>query len=72
MFRFIITVKSHKDLPIRFVEFGSIHRYEPSGTMHGLMRVEDLLKMMGIYSAEDQIENETKVLLNCYQRYIAI
>ena len=32
-------IKSYRDLPIKFAEFGSCHRYEPSGTMHGLMRV---------------------------------
>ena len=32
-------LKSYKVLPLRFAEFGSCHRYEPSGTMHGLMRV---------------------------------
>ena len=42
-------LKSYKDLPIRYAEFGSCHRYEASGTLHGLMRLEALLKMMGIY-----------------------
>ena len=54
-------LKSYKDLPIRFVEFGSIHRYEPSGTMHGLMRVRGFTQDDGhIFCTEDQIENETK------------
>ena len=54
-------LKSYKDLPVRFVEFGSIHRYEPSGTMHGLMRVRGFTQDDGhIFCTEDQIENETK------------
>src|ERR687890_2607834 len=32
-------LRSHHDLPIRFAEFGKVHRYEPSGALHGLMRV---------------------------------
>ena len=47
-------LKSYKDLPIRFVEFGSIHRYEPSGTMHGLMRVRGFTQDDGhIFCTED-------------------
>jgi threonyl-tRNA synthetase len=32
-------LKSYRDLPIRLAEFGNVHRYEPSGALHGLMRV---------------------------------
>tara|TARA_Y200000002_G_scaffold76001_1_gene59663 strand:+ start:1238 stop:3178 length:1941 start_codon:yes stop_codon:yes gene_type:complete len=54
-------LKSYKDLPVRFSEFGSLHRYEPSGTMHGLMRVRGFTQDDGhIFCTEDQIENETK------------
>ena len=35
-------LKSYRDLPIRYSEFGSCHRYEPSGTLHGLMRVRQM------------------------------
>jgi len=42
-------LKSYRDLPLRLAEFGSCHRYEASGTMHGLMRVRGLLRMMGIF-----------------------
>ena len=42
-------IKSYRDLPFRLSEFGKCHRYEASGTMHGLMRVGDLPKMMDIY-----------------------
>ena len=45
------SLKSYRDLPIRFAEFGSCHRYEPSGTMHGLMRVRASLKMTDIFFA---------------------
>ena len=52
---------SYKDLPIRFSEFGSCHRYEASGTMHGLMRVRGFTQDDGhIFCTEDQIEDETK------------
>jgi threonyl-tRNA synthetase len=53
-------LKSYKDLPIRLAEFGSCHRYEPSGTMHGLMRVRGFTQDDGhIFCTEDQIETET-------------
>ena len=53
-------IKSYKDLPIKFAEFGSCHRYEPSGTMHGLMRVRGFTQDDGhIFCTEDQIESET-------------
>ena len=54
-------ITSYKDLPIRFSEFGSCHRYEASGTMHGLMRVRAFTQDDGhIFCTEDQIESETK------------
>ena len=53
-------IKSYKDLPIKFAEFGSCHRYEPSGTMHGLMRVRGFTQDDGhIFCTEDQIETQT-------------
>ena len=53
-------LKSYKDLPIRLAEFGSCHRYEASGTMHGLMRVRGFTQDDGhIFCTEDQIESET-------------
>ena len=42
-------LRSYKDLPIRYGEFGSCHRNEPSGALHGTFRVEDLLKMTDIF-----------------------
>ena len=53
-------IKSYRDLPIKFAEFGSCHRYEPSGTMHGLMRVRGFTQDDGhIFCTEDQIETQT-------------
>ena len=53
-------IKSYRDLPYRLAEFGSCHRYEPSGTMHGLMRVRGFTQDDGhIFCTEDQIESET-------------
>ena len=42
-------LKSYRDLPIKYAEFGKVHRYEPSGALHGLMRVRHLHKMTGIF-----------------------
>ena len=54
-------LKSYRDLPIRFAEFGSCHRYEASGTLHGLMRVRAFTQDDGhIFCTENQIEQETK------------
>ena len=54
-------LKSHRDLPIRLAEFGSCHRYEASGTLHGLMRVRAMTQDDGhIFCTEEQIELETK------------
>jgi threonyl-tRNA synthetase len=39
MCRYSSTGSSYRDLPIRLAEFGNVHRYEPSGALHGLMRV---------------------------------
>ena len=58
-------LKSYRDLPIRFAEFGSCHRYEASGTLHGLMRVRAMTQDDGhIFCTEDQIESETKSFVN--------
>ena len=54
-------IKSYRDLPLRLSEFGKCHRYEASGTMHGLMRVRGFAQDDGhIFCTEDQIESETK------------
>tara|TARA_B100000073_G_scaffold319146_1_gene297824 strand:- start:19 stop:1944 length:1926 start_codon:yes stop_codon:yes gene_type:complete len=57
-------IKSYKDLPLKFAEFGLCHRYEPSGTMHGLMRVRAFTQDDGhIFCTENQIENETGLFI---------
>ena len=53
-------LKSYRDLPVRFSEFGSCHRYEASGTLHGLMRVRAFTQDDGhIFCTENQIQKET-------------
>ena len=52
-------LKSYRELPLRLAEFGSCHRYEPSGSMHGLMRVRSFTQDDGhIFCAENQIQTE--------------
>jgi threonyl-tRNA synthetase len=53
-------LKSYRDLPLRMAEFGSCARYEPSGALHGIMRVRGFTQDDGhIFCTEDQIESET-------------
>ncbi len=52
-------IKSYRDLPLRMAEFGSCHRYEPSGALHGLMRVRHFVQDDAhIFCTEDQIQAE--------------
>ncbi|HGG04112.1 MAG TPA: threonine--tRNA ligase [Aliiroseovarius sp.] len=54
-------LKSYRDLPLRMAEFGSCNRYEPSGALHGIMRVRGFVQDDAhIFCTEDQIEAETK------------
>lgn len=54
-------LKSYRDLPLRVVEFGKVHRYEPSGALHGLMRVRAFTQDDAhIFCTEDQITEESK------------
>ena len=54
-------LKSYRDLPLRMAEFGSCNRYEPSGALHGIMRVRGFTQDDAhIFCSEDQIEDETK------------
>ena len=54
-------LKSYRDLPLRMAEFGSCNRYEPSGALHGIMRVRGFTQDDAhIFCREDQIEDETK------------
>ncbi len=57
-------MKSYRDLPLRMAEFGSCNRYEPSGALHGIMRVRGFTQDDGhIFCREDQIEEETAVFI---------
>jgi threonyl-tRNA synthetase len=57
-------MKSYRDLPLRMAEFGSCNRYEPSGALHGIMRVRGFTQDDGhIFCTEDQIESETAVYI---------
>ncbi|MCB1670002.1 MAG: threonine--tRNA ligase [Gammaproteobacteria bacterium] len=58
-------LKSYRDLPLRLAEFGSCHRYEPSGSMHGLMRVRSFVQDDGhIFCSEDQIQQEVSAFMD--------
>ncbi|MEO1540274.1 MAG: threonine--tRNA ligase [Pseudomonadota bacterium] len=58
-------LKSYRDLPLRFAEFGSCHRYESSGSMHGLMRVRGFTQDDAhIFCTEDQIEAECAAFID--------
>ena len=57
-------IKSYRDLPLRLAEFGSCHRYEPHGALHGLMRVRAFTQDDAhIFCTESQIEGETKAFI---------
>jgi threonyl-tRNA synthetase len=56
--------KSYRDLPLRMAEFGACHRYEPSGSLHGLMRVRAFTQDDAhIFCREDQIEDEVAAFI---------
>ena len=58
---FDVGQRSYRELPIRMAEFGACHRYEPSGSLHGLMRVRGFVQDDAhIFCREDQIEAETE------------
>jgi threonyl-tRNA synthetase len=65
-------LKSYRELPIRMAEFGACHRYEPSGALHGIMRVRGFVQDDAhIFCTHEQITPETtafcKLLLACYK-----
>ena len=67
-------IKSYRDLPLRMAEFGCCHRNEPSGALHGLMRVRAFIQDDAhIFCTEDQITGETKafcgLLLSVYKDF---
>jgi threonyl-tRNA synthetase len=58
-------LKSYRDLPLRLAEFGSCHRNEPSGTLHGLMRVRNFVQDDAhIFCTEDQIQPEVSAFMD--------
>jgi len=67
-------LKSYKDLPLKLSEFGKVHRYEPSGALHGLMRVRSFTQDDAhIFCTEEQITEEsvkvTKLILDIYKSF---
>ncbi|MBN9227651.1 MULTISPECIES: threonine--tRNA ligase [Legionella] len=61
-------LKSYRDLPLRFSEFGNCHRCEPSGALHGLMRVRNMVQDDAhIFCTEDQIQSEVAMMLELVQ-----
>ena len=65
-------LKSYRDLPLRLAEFGSCHRNEPSGSLHGIMRVRAFTQDDAhIFCTENQIENEVVVFINLLQKVYA-
>jgi len=58
-------LKSYRDLPLRLAEFGSCHRNEPSGTLHGLMRVRNFVQDDAhIFCTEDQLQDEVSAFID--------
>ena len=68
-------LKSYRDLPLRISEFGKVHRYEPSGALHGLLRVRAFTQDDAhIFCSEDQIASEcltvTNLILDIYKELV--
>jgi threonyl-tRNA synthetase len=58
-------LKSYKDLPLKYAEFGVVHRNEPSGTLHGLLRIRAFTQDDAhIFCTSNQIEHEISLLIN--------
>ena len=67
-------LRSYRDLPLRYAEFGSCHRNEPTGALHGIMRVRGFVQDDGhIFCSEDQINQEAKdfhrLVMEVYARF---
>ena len=67
-------LKSYRELPIKYLEFGKVHRYEPSGALHGLMRVRHFTQDDGhIFLTEEQIKDECikvhELILSIYKDF---
>jgi threonyl-tRNA synthetase len=62
-------LKSYRDLPLRYSEFGNCHRCEPSGALHGLMRVRNMVQDDAhIFCTEEQIQSEVSQMLKLLKR----
>ncbi|HHW63844.1 MAG TPA: threonine--tRNA ligase, partial [Rhodocyclaceae bacterium] len=62
-------LKSYRDLPLRMAEFGSCHRNEPSGSLHGIMRVRNFVQDDAhIFCAEDQVQAESAEFIRLLQQ----
>ncbi len=65
-------LKSYRDLPLRLAEFGSCHRNEPSGALHGIMRVRGFTQDDAhIFCREDQVQDEAAAFIDLLQRIYA-
>lgn len=65
-------IKSYRDLPLRLSEFGNCHRCEPSGSLHGLMRVRNMVQDDAhIFCTENQIQSEVTMMLELVQSVYA-
>lgn len=65
-------LKSYRDLPLRLSEFGNCHRCEPSGSLHGLMRVRNMVQDDAhIFCTENQIQSEVDMMLELVQSVYA-
>ncbi len=65
-------IKSYRDLPLRLAEFGSCHRNEPSGALHGLMRVRNFVQDDAhIFCTEEQVQAEVSQFIRLLQRVYA-
>ena len=67
-------IKSYRDLPLKMAEFGKVHRYEPSGALHGLLRVRHFTQDDAhIFVTEDQLMEEclaiNDLMLSIYQDF---
>ena len=65
-------LKSYRDLPLRLAEFGACHRNEPSGALHGIMRVRGFTQDDAhIFCAEDQVQGEASAFIDLLQKVYA-
>ena len=63
-------LKSYRDLPLKIAEFGKVHRYEPSGALHGMMRVRHFTQDDAhVFCGEDQI---TQVCVDMHDHIMSI